>query len=259
MKYFAKIEYVGTDFSGFQVQPDRRTVQGELCTALASAFGAPCRVTGCSRTDRGVHAKEFCLTIETDGASIPPKKLPVAVVRYLPPDLSLYYASACREDFHARHDVVSKEYVYRIWNSPVIAPFEYHRAWIIYPHISDEAIERMRAACPHFVGKKDFTSCMAQGSSITDAVRTVQSLAVEKNGREILIRIRADGFLYNMVRIIVGTLVEVAFGRMRAEEIPGIIEAKSRTLAGMTAPPDGLYLNRVEYDKNPDPASMIPK
>ena len=254
MKYFAKIEYVGTDFSGFQVQPDRRTVQGELCAALAQAFGAPCRVTGCSRTDRGVHAREFCLTIETDGANIPPKKLPVAVARYLPPDLSLYYASACREDFHARHDVVSKEYVYRIYNAPVIAPFEYHRAWIVYPHISDEAIARMQEAAPHFVGKKDFAACMAQGSDVVSTVRTVQSLTVERNGREILVRIRADGFLYNMVRIIVGTLMEVAAGRMRPDEIPNILESKTRSLAGMTAPPDGLYLNRVEYDKNPDPS-----
>ncbi len=254
MKYFAKIEYVGTDFSGFQIQPDRRTVQGELLSALEQAFGAPCRIMGCSRTDRGVHAREFCLTIDTDGASIPPKKLPVAVARYLPPDLSLYYASACREDFHARHDVVSKEYVYRIYNAPVIAPFEYRRAWIIYPNISDEAIARMQAAAPHFVGKKDFASCMAQGSEVTSTVRTVQSLTVERNGREILVRIRADGFLYNMVRIIVGTLIEVAFGRMQADEIPGILEAKTRSLAGMTAPPDGLYLNRVDYDKNPDPS-----
>ena len=254
MRYFAKIEYVGTDFSGFQIQPDRRTVQGELIVALEQAFGAPCRILGCSRTDRGVHAREFCLTIDTDGANIPPHKLPVAVARYLPPDLSLYYASACREDFHARHDVVSKEYVYRIYNAPVIAPFEYHRAWIIYPHISDEAVKKMQAAAPHFVGKKDFASCMAQGSEVTSTVRTVQSLSVERNGKEILVRIRADGFLYNMVRIIVGTLIEVAFGRMDADEIPGILEAKSRALAGMTAPPDGLYLNRVEYDKNPEPS-----
>ena len=157
-----------------------------------------------------------------------------------------------RGDFHARHDVVSKEYVYRIWNSPVIAPFEYHRAWIIYPVITDEMIARMQRACPHFVGKKDFTSCMAQGSSVTDAVRTVQSLTITKNGREILVSIRADGFLYNMVRIIVGSLIEVAFGRMEPEEIPGILEAKSRALLGMTAPPDGLYLNKVDYDKNPE-------
>lgn len=254
MRYFAKIEYVGTDFSGFQIQPDRRTVQGELLSALEQTFGAPCRIMGCSRTDRGVHAKEFCLTIDTDGAQIPPQKLPVAIARYLPPDLSLYYASACREDFHARHDVVSKEYVYRIWNAPVIAPFEYHRAWIVYPHISDEAIVRMQAAAVHFVGKKDFSSCMAQGSEVTSTVRTVQSLTVERNGREILVRICADGFLYNMVRIIVGTLMEVAAGRMEADAIPAILKAKSRALAGMTAPPDGLYLNRVDYDKNPDPA-----
>ena len=107
----------------------------------------------------------------------------------------------------------------------------------------------MRAACPHFVGKKDFTSCMAQGSSITDAVRTVQSLAVEKNGREILIRIRADGFLYNMVRIIAGTIVDVGLGKIDAKSIPEIIESKERTKAGKTLPPHGLYLVSVNYEE----------
>ena len=112
MKYFAKIKYLGTSFHGFQVQPNLRTVQGELCTALKAAFGVDCKVTGCSRTDRGVHANEFCLTIENDGGTIPADKLPVAVAKFLPEDLCLFYAKECDNDFHPRYDVKEKEYLY---------------------------------------------------------------------------------------------------------------------------------------------------
>lgn len=105
MKYFAKIKYLGTDFHGFQVQPGLRTVQGELNAALNQAFGLPCKVTGCSRTDAGVHANEFCLSVECDGGTIPADKLPIAVARFLPTDLSLFYAEECDESFHPRYDV----------------------------------------------------------------------------------------------------------------------------------------------------------
>ena len=111
MRYFAKIKYLGTAFHGFQVQPDKRTVQGVLCEALANALGAPCKVTGCSRTDAGVHANEFCITVDSDGATVPYDRLPLSVARFLPPDLSLYYSSSCDEGFHVRYDCVSKEYI----------------------------------------------------------------------------------------------------------------------------------------------------
>ena len=120
MKYFAKVKYLGTDFHGFQVQPDKRTVQGELCTALSAALGVEAKVTGCSRTDAGVHANEFCLTVEADGATVPPDKLPVAVARFLPNDLSLFYAKKCDDTFHPRYDVKGKEYLYRIINHKVL-------------------------------------------------------------------------------------------------------------------------------------------
>ena len=114
MKYLAKIKYLGTNFHGFQVQPDKRTVQGELCTALALATGCECKVTGCSRTDAGVHANEFCILVDCDGATIPPDKLPVAVARFMPVDLALFYAEEAKDDFHPRYDVISKEYLYLI-------------------------------------------------------------------------------------------------------------------------------------------------
>lgn len=247
MKYFAKVKYLGTDFCGFQVQPNKRTVQGELCTALALAFGVPCKVTGCSRTDSGVHANEFCITIENDGGTIPPEKLPVAVAKYLPNDLSLYYAVECNDNFHPRYDVISKEYLYRVINEKIYDPFEFGRAWFVPRFVDEKALERMRKAASYIVGKHDFSAFMSEGSDVEDRVRTVYYLNVEKTGSLIEIRISADGFLYNMVRIIVGTLFEVASGRIEPEYIPSIITSRERAKAGPTAPPQGLFLNKVVY------------
>lgn len=247
MRYFAKIRYLGTDFHGFQVQPEKRTVQRALSVGLFEAFGKPCTVTGCSRTDAGVHANEFCVLIECEGATVPPEKLPVAVSRYLPNDLSLYYAEEAKEDFHPRYDVISKEYLYKIKNARVYDPFFYERAWFLPREINGEALEKMRHAASYIVGKHDFSCFMAEGSDVTDTVRTVFSLDITKDGDLIEIKISADGFLYNMVRIIVGTLTEVAFGRIKPDEIPEIINSRDRQRAGMTAPPFGLYLNKVNY------------
>ena len=247
MKYFAKIKYLGTGFCGFQVQPDKRTVMGELCASLECALGGECRVTGCSRTDAGVHANEFCLTIDCPASTVPAEKLPVAVARYLPDDLSLYYAVECNNDFHPRYDVVSKEYLYRIINTRVYDPFEVGRAWFIARPITDSAIERMRAASEHIVGKHDFRCFMSEGSDVTSTVRDVKYILIDRSGDSINIRIAADGFLYNMVRIIVGTLLDVAFGRISPEDLELIISSKDRTRAGMTAPAYGLYLNKVSY------------
>ena len=247
MKYFAKVKYLGTDFHGFQVQPDKRTVQGELCRALKEALGNECSVTGCSRTDRGVHANEFCITVQCDGATVPPEKLPLAVARFLPVDLSLFYAEECKPDFHPRYDVVSKEYLYKIRNAKVFDPFEYGRVCFLPRHISREGIAAMRDAAGYIVGRHDFSSFMSEGSDVSDTVREVFYLKIDENDGLIEIRIAADGFLYNMVRIIVGTLLEVAYGRMKPSDIEPLIISADRSKAGMTAPPEGLYLNRVNY------------
>jgi len=247
MKYFAKINYLGTDFHGFQVQPDTRTVQGELSYALEAALGAPCKVTGCSRTDAGVHANEFCLTIECEGATVPPEKLPVAVSRFLPNDISLYHSEPCDDNFHPRYNVISKEYLYRIRNRKIYDPFDFGRAWFLPRDINQNGISLMKKAAQYLVGKHDFSAFMSEGSDTEDTVREVFYIDIQKNADLIEIKICADGFLYNMVRIIVGTLVEVAFGRFDAEDIPDIINSKDRKNAGMTAPAAGLYLNRVKY------------
>ena len=247
MKYFAKIKYIGTDFHGFQVQPQKRTVQGELCSALREATGYPCKVTGCSRTDAGVHANEFCITVECENATIPAEKLPVAVARFMPNDLSLYYAEEATADFHPRYDVISKEYLYRIRNERVYDPFHFGRAWFLPKPIDEKHISKMQAAADMLVGKNDFSAFMSPGSDVTDTVRNVFYIKVSKTDTEIDIRICADGFLYNMVRIIVGTLIEVAYDRMSPEDVFNVLKSKDRKNAGMTAPPEGLYLNKVSY------------
>ena len=247
MKYFAKIKYLGTGFHGFQVQPNARTVQGTLTQACKEAFSAPVKITGCSRTDSGVHANEFCLTIEADGVTVPPEKLPVALMKYLPADLTLYYAEKTDEQFHPRYSVKSKEYLYRIKDSVINDPFDYGRVWHLRRKISDEGIEKMQSAARYIPGKRDFAAFMAEGSDITDTVRTVNYLDVSRAGDYIEIRICADGFLYNMVRIIVGTLLDVAEGRISPDAISEIIDSKQRAKAGMTAPAEGLYLNKVNY------------
>ena len=247
MRYFCKIKYLGGEFHGFQVQPDKRTVQGVLCEALPQALKSSVKVTGCSRTDRGVHANEFCITVDAPSATVPADKLPVAVARFLPNDLSLFFAKECDSKFHVRYDVKEKEYLYRIINSPIYDPFEFGRATFVSRPIDQLGIEKMRCAASHFLGSHDFTAFMAEGSDVVDRVRDVKALSVEKIGNLIEIRISADGFLYNMVRIIVGTLLDVAYGRKEPSEIKDIIASRNRDKAGMTAPAEGLYLNRVTY------------
>ncbi len=250
MKYFAKIRYFGRDFCGFQVQPNCRTVQGELNIAAEKLFECPCRITGCSRTDSGVHANEFCITIEAtkEGApTIPQNKLAKAFSTVLPPDLSLYEAKLVDDDFHPRYDAKGKEYVYIVYNAEVTNPFYCDRAWQIQRKITEEGLCRMQKAAKHFVGKNDFSAFMSAGSDVTDTVRNVFDFSVERNGDEVVFKVSADGFLYNMVRIMVGTLVQVAFCNIEPDEIESIIKKGERYGAGMTAPPEGLYLNRVFY------------
>ena len=247
MKYLAKIAYDGSMFCGFQVQPEKRTVMGVLSTSLTNLFGKEPRITGCSRTDSGVHALGFCVTIESDCASIPPSKLPLASIPYLPEDLSILECVEVAETFHVRYDVESKTYLYRIYNSRVPHPMEQHRSWFLPQIIDDLALERMKQGAKYLVGTHDFCSFMAEGSDVIDTVRTIKFVDIQKDNHLIHIRICADGFLYNMVRIIVGTLVEYALGRKKIDNIEKIILSKNRENAGLTAPAEGLYLETVVY------------
>lgn len=258
MKLVLRIAYDGSAYSGYQFQPNKPSVQKALTDAMIDCFGFPCTVTGCSRTDAGVHALGFCVAVEpvshTDDnwIKIPIGKVHRALRRFLPEDISVNGEAVADDDFHPRYSAVSKEYVYRMYDSPYDNPFLRERAWHLKHQLSDQAIEKMNAAGVYFLGEHDFTSFMAAGSKITDARRTIYSLGVSRNEGIIEMKVSANGFLYNMVRIITGTLVDAAEGTIDFDSIPQIIEKKDRAAAGKTAPPYGLYLNKVAYDRNID-------
>lgn len=252
MKIFVKVRFLGTYFSGYQVQKNARTVQGELCRAAEELFGFRCDVTGCSRTDSGVHANMFCAAISRrDGAletTIPMEKFPRVFNSFLPNDIAVYEAKWVSDKFHPRYDVKYKEYVYKINCSYERDPFDAGRV-LMYPYVFDEKdIERMRSAAKHLEGTHDFSSYMARGSVTESTVRTIFYTDVSYDGKNLFFRIAGDGFLYNMVRIIVGTLLAVARGKISPDDIPMITEAHDRSHAGITVCADGLYLNYVEYD-----------
>ncbi len=252
MKLFIKLKYDGTRYAGYQVQNNALTIQAVLNNALADLFGFDCDITGCSRTDAGVHALCFCATVQKRGensiqTSIPCEKIPYALNFRLPEDISVYYAEWVDEDFHARYSVKSKTYEYRILNTPFKDPFCVNRAYHHTKVLTDSDILRMDLAAKSICGTRDFSAFMAAGSSVSSTVRNVFDCEVVREGDIITIRISADGFLYNMVRIISGTLLEVGKGNISQDKISEIIESRNRTFAGPTLPAHGLYLTEVNY------------
>ena len=252
MKLFLKIKYDGTAYAGYQVQNNAPTVQKALNDAVRDLFGYECDVTGCSRTDAGVHALCFCATVQKRGESslettIPCEKIPYALNVRLPDDISVFFSSFVDEEFHARYSVISKTYEYHISNSQFRDPFSANRAYHYPKLINDSELVLMNEAAKHICGKHDFASFMASGSTVTDTVRTVHSCSVFRSGDEIIVRISADGFLYNMVRIICGTLLEVAKGSIAYDSVRRIIDSRDRKQAGSTLPAHGLYLVDVNY------------
>ena len=243
MKHLLYLSYLGTAYSGFQVQPNAKTVQAALQFAATQIFDTPCGISGCSRTDSGVHANEYLAVVEEHGTSrIPESAVARAINTYLPKDISVLQSVRVPEDFKIRREVEGKEYVYLIWNHPYRNPFLSDRA-LYYPKKLN--LEKMREAIPYIVGKHDFHAFMASGSEIIDTVRTVTDLRIEQDGNQIRIYVSADGFLYNMVRIIVGTLLEMSEGKISPERLADAVATGKRELAGRTAPAEGLYLNRV--------------
>lgn len=251
MKLALRITFLGTNYHGYQLQGDTPTVQQKINLAAARLFG-PCEVTGCSRTDSGVHANDFCLTVcdvgsDTLSTDIPAASIVRALNTYLPEDIAVKRAEWVEGNFHPRYSVKYKEYLYRIYNAKIRSPFEAGRS-LFYPRtLEGESLERMNSAAGHFIGSHDFRAFMASGSNITDTKRCVNNAEVCRIGDVVLFRVSADGFLYNMVRIMAGTLLEVAEGRIAPDDIPAVIASGERNRAGRTAPACGLYLNRVVY------------
>lgn len=249
MKYLLKIMYVGTDFFGYQVQPDKRTVQSVLQDAIEQVYGTRLDVKGSSRTDSGVHANAFYATFDAPNEFGPPmERLIYALNANLPPDISVIACKNVSDDFHVRHDVVFKEYVYKISDGPVRNPFDNNRSYYLPFSLGSNEIERMNSAAQFLVGRHDFKSFMASGSDIIDTVRDIKYINIVREDRFVNIYIAADGFLYNMVRIIAGTLVDVARGKISLASIPDIIACRDRSKAGTTLPACGLYLNKVVFN-----------
>ena len=247
MKILLEISYNGSAYHGWQSQGKSgvMTVQGVLSDVFEKLFAGECSVTGVSRTDAGVHALRYFCTLEAKNANIPCASLPYAANSLLPDDISVISASECPDDFHARYSCVAKEYIYLVYDTPQRDPFLSRRAWHRFYRLN---VEEMDRAAKQFVGTHDFTSFCCAQSDQEDKTRTVYSCGVSRKSNGIVeISIKGNGFLYNMVRIIAGTLVGVSEGKFKPGEIPAILESRNRACAGMTAPAFGLYLKDVFY------------
>lgn len=236
------LSYDGSAYHGWQIQQNAVTVQGVLQEALQKLFGCSIAVHGCSRTDAGVHAREFVCHFDLPHP-FPADRMPLALNALLPGDVVVKKAEACADDFHARFHCKGKTYCYRLWNDRVRDPFELSHAGFWPTPLRAEAMNRSAAA---FVGTHDFSAFMATGSKIEDAVRTIYDCAVTREDHLICFFVTGNGFLYNMVRIMVGTLIYDDLGKLD-RSISEIIASRDRTLAGITVPPQGLFLEKVYY------------
>ena len=239
-----RLSYDGSAYHGWQVQKNEISVAETLETALTKICGHPVKTVGCGRTDAGVHALRYCAHFRTD-CRIPIDRFPLAVNSRLPGDVSVSDAVEAPEDFNAIGSCLKKEYIYRILNSAVPDPFLQKRA-CFYPQRLDLSL--MQQAARAFEGTHDFKAVRSLGTETKTTVRTVYWCRAEKEGDLITISICADGFLYNMCRAMVGTMVYASYGKLLPEEIPQLLQIGDRRLTGPTMPPQGLYLNRVWYE-----------
>ena len=255
------IEYDGTRYSGWQIQDNAVTVQGTVESALSELCGEKISVTGSSRTDAGVHAENFVLNFHTS-STIPAGRFAIAVNSFLPGDIAAKSSKEVPDGFHARFDAREKRYRYLFYISPLPSAALFNRAWHVRlpdlknvaPSRLEEKLELLNRAAAEFVGTHDFTTFRAEGSNVLSTVRTINDAKVfvipeNELSRSPLLcfEISGNGFLYNMVRIMAGTLMDVYKGKTSPEDIKNMLEHKSRKTAGMTAPPEGLYLCEVKY------------
>ena len=239
------LKYCGKDLHGWQIQDNAVTVQEEFQNALYGIIGERPDIKGCSRTDSGVHANMYCVSMMISHP-ITNDHLMMAMNRYLPDDIAVTDVRDVDDSFHARYSCKGKEYVYKVWNSRFRDPFLHGLALHYRYDLDTEKLDREAQA---FVGAHDFTSfCTLDKREKGDFVRTVEYFRVERDGDIVTFTVKADGFLYNMVRIMVGTLLAMAQGRIPYGTLRDIIDARDRSKAGPTAPAQGLYLNKVFYD-----------
>ncbi len=238
------LRYDGASFHGWQIQPNAVTVQQELCNAFKNISGNDENIIGCSRTDAGVHANMFCCNVRTE-CKVSAEKIPDALNFYLPSTVSVYDCKEVQYDFHARYDCKGKEYVYLIYNGKYRNPFYENKA-LFYPYKIDA--EMLDNEAKSFIGTHDFSAFCSAGSEVQDKVREIYDCTVSRNGDLVEVRVSGNGFLYNMVRIIVGTLLDIQRGKIQKGSIKEIINSQNRNNAGVTVDGYGLYLNKVFYD-----------
>ena len=239
-----KLMYNGTAYHGWQVQKNAVSVAETLLRALKMVCGDAVKLTGCGRTDAGVHAERYVANFHTS-SRIPIDRLPFAVNTHTPEDIVVRAAYDVPEDFNAIGSCLKKEYTYRIYNSRIKNPFYVNRAYF-YPKHLDEAV--MDRAARAFEGTHDFRAVRSAGTETRTTVRTVYYCYVNRTDELLELKVCADGFLYNMVRAITGTVLYAAEGKLTAEDVPRILDSGNRTLAGPTVPPGGLYLTRLWYE-----------
>lgn len=237
------IQYDGSGYHGWQVQNNALTVQEVFQNAVEKVFKKRLDVKGCSRTDAGVHANEYVLTLDTE-MSIPNDGVIMGLNSDLPDDIAVIDCKEGDLDFHPRYSCVTKEYVYKLYNgkirNPFYADYAYHYR---YPVDADYLNEQAQA----FVGTYDYSGFCSSKNDVEDTVRTVKAFSVFRQGDMVYFKVEADGFLYNMVRIMVGTLLFVSQGKIKKDTLKDVILSKDRKRAGKTAPPQGLYLNKINY------------
>ncbi|WP_313428141.1 tRNA pseudouridine(38-40) synthase TruA [Siminovitchia terrae] len=244
-RYKAVVAYDGSGFSGYQIQPRGRTVQGEIEQVLRKLHkGEVIGVTASGRTDSGVHARGQVIHFDSP-LKLSGEQWIKALNSLLPDDISFLKVEAARSDFHARFDATKKKYKYFLYGGLVRDPFKRHFA----AHVRGAFdVKAMREAAEYLTGTHDFTSFCSAKTETDNRVRTLFELDIQEYGNELELTFVGDGFLYNMVRIIVGSLLDAGSGKIEISNIPGILAAKDRTLAGKTAPAEGLYLWEVYYE-----------
>ncbi len=238
------LRYDGSRYHGWQVQKNDITVAETLEEAIRKVCGERLRVVGCGRTDAGVHALRYCANFHSD-TRIPMERLPLALNSRLPDDIAVLDAVEAADGFNAIGSCIKKEYVYKILNRKIRDPFLEKRV-CFYPQYLD--MDLMCRAAKAFEGRHDFRAVRSVGTETKTTVRTVHWCRAEREGDLITVSVCADGFLYNMCRAMVGTMVYASYGKLLPEEIPELLEKGDRRLTGPTMPPQGLYLNRVWYE-----------
>lgn len=238
------IAYDGTNYHGWQAQPGKSTIEGVVSQALSELLKEEITVIGASRTDAGVHAMGNVAVFDTN-TKIPAEKICYAINRYLPWDIRVLSSKEAPKDFHPRKVNSKKIYEYKILNRDIAIPTERLYSYFVY---YDMNIEAMGEAAKYLVGEHDFKSFCSVKTQVSSTVRRIYQLGVEKDGDMIKITVIGNGFLYNMVRIIAGTLIEVGRGVKTPKDIDEILKGRDRSLAGPTAPAHGLTLVGIEYD-----------